>query len=84
MMSKTFLCLQERVKLWAKPATSVLFIGILSNLTCGDNNLGLDRRYMSSEINRGFVLKKPDNGTQDASLFLTDYELIVCLFKCFL
>ena len=38
-MSKILLWLQKRIKHWIKPATPVLIIGLLSDLTCSRSDL---------------------------------------------
>ena len=38
-MGKILRWLQERIKLWTKPATSVLIIGVLSDLTRSHTDL---------------------------------------------
>ncbi len=54
-MGKTLDWLQERVKLWIKPATSVLIIGTLSDLTRSHADLVVENAMLRQQL---IVLKR--------------------------
>ena len=49
-MSKFLRWLQERVKLWTKPATSVLIIGALSDLTRSHADLVVENALLRQQL----------------------------------
>ena len=49
-MGKILHWLQERVKLWTKPATSVLIIGILSDLTRSRTDLVVENALLRQQL----------------------------------
>jgi hypothetical protein len=49
-MGNILLWLQERVKLWTKPATSVLIIGILSDLTRSHTDLVVENALLRQQL----------------------------------
>jgi putative transposase len=55
MMGKILQWLQERVKHWTKPATSVLIIGILSDTTCSRADLIAENALLRQQL---IVLKR--------------------------
>jgi putative transposase len=55
MVSKILLWLQERIKLWTKPATSILIIGILSDLTRSRSDLLAENALLRQQL---IVLKR--------------------------
>ncbi len=54
-MGKILLWLQERIKLWTKPATSVLLIGLLSDLTRSHVDLVVENALLRQQL---IVLKR--------------------------
>ncbi len=54
-MPKILLWLQERVKRWTKPATSVLIIGALSDLTRNRTDLVVENALLRQQL---IVLKR--------------------------
>ena len=54
-MGKILLWLQERVKHWTKPATSVLIIGLLSDLTRSRADLAVENALLRQQL---IVLKR--------------------------
>jgi len=55
MLSKILLWLQERLKLWTKPATSILNIGILSDLTRSRTDLVVENALLRQQL---IILKR--------------------------
>ncbi len=49
-MSKILRWLQERIKLWTKPATSVLIIGVLSDLTRSHTDLVVENALLRQQL----------------------------------
>jgi hypothetical protein len=49
-MGKIFLWLQERIKHWTKPATSVLIIGLLSDLTRSRADLAVENALLRQQL----------------------------------
>ena len=49
-MDKILLWLQERVKRWIKPATSVLIIGTLSDLTRSRTDLVIENALLRQQL----------------------------------
>lgn len=54
-MGKILLWLQERIKHWTKPATTVLIIGILSDLTRSHADLVVENALLRQQL---IVLKR--------------------------
>ena len=54
-MSKILLWLQERLKLWTKPATSVMISGILSDLTRSHADLVVENALLRRQL---MILKR--------------------------
>jgi len=50
MMSKILLWLQERIKLWTKPASSVLIIGTLLDLTSKRTDLVVENALLRQQL----------------------------------
>jgi putative transposase len=50
MMGKILLWLQERIKLWTKPATPVLIIGILSDLNRSHTDLVAENALLRQQL----------------------------------
>ena len=50
MVSKILLWLQERIKLWTKPATSILIIGILSDLARNRTDLVVENALLRQQL----------------------------------
>ncbi len=50
MMGKILLWLQERIKLWIKPATSLLIIGPLSDLTRSHADLVVENALLCQQL----------------------------------
>ena len=50
MVSKILLWLQERIKLWTKPATSILIIGILSDLARNRTDLVAENALLRQQL----------------------------------
>jgi hypothetical protein len=55
MIGKLLLWLQECIKLWTKPATSVLIIGLLSDLTRSRADLAVENALLRQQL---IVLKR--------------------------
>jgi hypothetical protein len=49
-MGKILLWLQERIKRWTKPATSVLIIGVLSDLTRSRTDLVVENALLRQQL----------------------------------
>ena len=49
-MGKILRWLQERIKLWTKPATSVLIIGLLSVLARGRTDLVVENALLRQQL----------------------------------
>jgi len=54
-MGRILLWLQERVKLWTKPATSVLAVGLLSDLTRSRTDLLIENALLRQQL---IILKR--------------------------
>ena len=75
-MGKILLWLEERIKRWTKPATSVLIIGLLSDLTRNHNDLVVENALLRQQLillNR--QIKRPKlinlDRIRDAHLFVS-------------
>ena len=49
-MDKILLWFQERIKLWIKPATSILIIGVLSDLTRNHTDLVVENALLRQQL----------------------------------
>ena len=49
-MGKILRWLQERVKLWTKPATSILIIGVVSDLTRSHADLVVENALLRQQL----------------------------------
>ena len=74
MVSKIFLWLQERIQLWTKPATSILIIGILSDLTRDRTDLVVENALLRQQLivlNRQIKRPALTNSDRFRLVFLT-------------
>ena len=71
-MGKILLWLQERVKLWTKPATPVLVVGLLSDLTRSRTDLLIENALLRQQL---IILKRQVKRPQ-----LTDPERFRLVF----
>jgi putative transposase len=74
MMGKILLWLQKRIKHWTKPATPVLIIGILSDITRGHTDLVIENALLRQQL---IVLNRQINRLQ-----LTNPDRIRFVFLC--
>ena len=78
MVSKILLWLQERIKLWTKPATSILIIGILSDLARNRTDLVVENALLRQQLivlNRQVKLAQLTNSDRFCLVFLTRFTV---------
>lgn len=78
MVSKTLLWLQERIKLWTKPATSILIIGILSDLARNRTDLIVENALLRQQLivlNRQVKRPQLTNSDRFCLVFLTRFTV---------
>ena len=78
MVSKILLWLQERIKLWTKPATSILIIGILSDLARNRTDLVVENALLRQQLivlNRQVKRPQLTNSDRFCLVFLTRFTV---------
>src|SRR6266540_4507668 len=78
MVSKILLWLQERIKLWTKPATSILIIGILSDLARNRTDLVVQNALLRQQLivlNRQVKRPQLTNSDRFCLVFLTRFTV---------
>jgi len=78
MVSKILLWLQKRIKLWTKPATSILIIGILSDLARNRTDLVVENALLRQQLivlNRQVKRPQLTNSDRFCLVFLTRFTV---------
>ena len=78
MVSKILLWLQKRIKLWTKPATSILIIGILADLARNRTDLVVENALLRQQLivlNRQVKRPQLTNSDRVCLVFLTRFTV---------